>query len=171
MKEDQLAPARDAIGGAEEEAAINQLWANIDVANAEMPANLSKLVKLAKTMKWEQGQLTPYLSAMPSIGWQFLAYIILTSAEILVSIVCLEFAYTQSPPKMKSLVMGVYLLGVSIGNFYVSGVNFALDLLKREDGTTLLEGANYYWFFVALMMIAFSGYLAVSYTHLRAHET
>ena len=167
VKEDQLAPAIDAMtsGGSEEEAAINQLWANVDVANAEMPANLSKLVKLAKTMGWEQGQLTPYLSAMPSIGWQFLAYIILTSAEILVSIVCLEFAYTQSPPKMKSLVMGVYLLGVSIGNFYVSGVNFALDLLKREDGTTLLEGANYYWFFVALMMIAFFGYLVWTRTY------
>jgi len=30
-----------------------------------------------------------------SIGWQLLAYVILTAAEILVSITCLEFSYTQ----------------------------------------------------------------------------
>jgi POT family proton-dependent oligopeptide transporter len=128
-----------------------------------MPTKLSEMVKLAKENDWSQEQLAPYLASMPSIGWQFLAYIILTSAEIMVSIVCLEFAYTQSPPKMKSLVMGVYLLGVSIGNFYVSGVNFALGQLKRADGTTPLDGPNYYWFFVGMMLLAFVGYLIWSF--------
>lgn len=142
---------------------IGQLWAQMNLTGVEMPSKLSEVVKLAKENDWTQEQLTPYLESMPSIGWQFLAYIILTSAEIMVSIVCLEFAYTQSPPKMKSLVMGVYLLGVSIGNFYVSGVNFALGQLKREDGSTPLDGANYYWFFVGMMLIAFVGYLIWSF--------
>ena len=42
----------------------------------------------------------------PNIGWQILAYAIFTCAEIMLSIVCLEFAYTQAPKKMKSFVMG-----------------------------------------------------------------
>jgi POT family proton-dependent oligopeptide transporter len=94
------------------------------------------------------------------------AYLILTSAEIMVSIVCLEFAYTQSPPKMKSLIMGVYFLGVSLGNFYVSGVNIAMEAMKDEaTGATPLDGANYYWFFAGLMLAAFFAYLVWATTY------
>jgi POT family proton-dependent oligopeptide transporter len=59
----------------------------------------------------------------PSIGWQALAYVILTTAEILVSIVSLEFAYTQAPRTMKSFMMSIYLLSVSFGNLFTAQVN------------------------------------------------
>ena len=49
------------------------------------------------------------------IGWQILACFILTCSEIMVSITCLEFAYTQAPLSMKSLVMALFLLTVSFG--------------------------------------------------------
>jgi POT family proton-dependent oligopeptide transporter len=102
----------------------------------------------------------------PSIGWQFLAYIVLTSAEIMVSIVCLEFAYTQSPPKMKSFIMGVYFLGVSLGNLFVSGINFVMGAMKDPaTGATPLDGANYYWFFAALMGLATIVYIFWSKTY------
>jgi POT family proton-dependent oligopeptide transporter len=91
------------------------------------------------------------LTEMPNVGWQFLAYIVLTAAEIMVSIVCLEFAYTQAPPKMKSFIMGVYFLGVSLGNVFVSLVNWVLEGLKDESGASPLDGAAYYWFFTGLM--------------------
>jgi hypothetical protein len=52
----------------------------------------------------------------PSIAWQILAYIVLTAAEVLVSVTCLEFSYTQAPKKMKSFIMSLYLLSVSAGN-------------------------------------------------------
>ena len=48
--------------------------------------------------------------ATPHIFWHFLAYFIITCAEIMVSITTLEFSYTQAPKKMKSLVMGLSLL-------------------------------------------------------------
>jgi proton-dependent oligopeptide transporter, POT family len=127
-----------------------QFWAALG-QTGPVPEKLSEVVRLAESMNWKPEQITPYLDAMPSIGWQFVAYFVLTAAEIMVSIVCLEFAYTQSPPKMKSFIMGVYFLGVSLGNFVVSGVNFTLDAMKDEAGKTPLEGANYYWFFAGLM--------------------
>ena len=95
----------------------------------------------------------------PSIGWQFIAYLVITSAEIMVSIVCLEFAYTQSPPKMKSFIMGVYFMGVALGNIFVSGVNFVLGLLKDPEGNTPLDGALYYWAFAGLMLATFVAYV------------
>ncbi len=59
----------------------------------------------------------------PSIGWQVLAYAILTASEVMVSITGLEFAYTQAPKKMKSVIMALFLMSVSLGNFFTAGVN------------------------------------------------
>ena len=60
---------------------------------------------------------------VPHVGWQLLAYLILTSAEVMVSIVALEFFYTQAPRKMKSLMMAIFLASVSVGNSFTAVVN------------------------------------------------
>ena len=151
--------------GAKAAPVANDLWAalladpNASVT-IDQPGSLSEVVRYARSIGWEQVQLTPFLADMPNILWQILAFLLLTSAEILVSIVCLEFAYTQSPPRMKSFVMGVYFLGVSLGNFYVAGVNKFMNLTRDPDtGATPLDGANYYWFFAGLMVVATIIYL------------
>ena len=41
----------------------------------------------------------------------------------MISITALEFSYTQAPNEMKSFIMGLYLLSVSLGNFITVGVN------------------------------------------------
>jgi hypothetical protein len=87
----------------------------------------------------------------PSVGWQILAYIVITAAEVLVSITCLEFSYTQAPPQMKSLVMSLYLLSVSLGNLFTALVNW---ITKDAAGNSTLIGQNYYWFFTACMAVA-----------------
>ncbi len=66
----------------------------------------------------------------PSVAWQILAYALLTAAEVMVSIVALEFSYTQAPKKMKSVVMGVFLVSVGVGNFFTAGVNKAIIIPK-----------------------------------------
>jgi len=74
----------------------------------------------------------------PSIAWQILAYALLTAAEVLVSITALEFAYTQAPRKMKSLVMSLYMFSVAIGNFLTAGVNQVIQIpaIEIAEGET-----------------------------------
>jgi proton-dependent oligopeptide transporter, POT family len=85
----------------------------------------------------------------PSIGWQVVAYAILTASEVLVSITCLEFSYTQSPNSMKSLIMGFFMLSVSLGNIFTASVNV---FIQNADGTSKLAGASYFYFFSGLML-------------------
>jgi len=88
----------------------------------------------------------------PHIGWQFLAYVIITAAEVMVSITALEFSYTQAPRKMKSLIMGVFMLSITAGNLFAAEVNHYISAAK-EQGNVLLAGANYYWFFTTAMFV------------------
>ena len=69
----------------------------------------------------------------PSIAWQLFAYAILTASEVMVSITCLEFAYTQAPKRMKSVVMAVFLFSVSLGNYFTAGVNKFILVEKGDD--------------------------------------
>jgi POT family proton-dependent oligopeptide transporter len=64
----------------------------------------------------------------PSVAWQIVAFALLTVAEVMVSIVALEYAYTQAPKTMKSLLMCFYLGSVAIGNFFVAGVNHFIQI-------------------------------------------
>jgi len=143
---------------ANENADVSALWATTKTT-LTAPGTLRDSVRAARAFGWEQDEIRPFTDSMPNIGWQFLAYLVLTSAEILVSIVCLEFAYTQSPPRMKSFVMGVYLLGVSLGNLYVSGLNFVMDNTRDIDGKTFLDGPAYYYAFSIAMLVATVGFV------------
>ncbi|MDX9755317.1 MAG: POT family MFS transporter [bacterium] len=95
----------------------------------------------------------------PSIYWQLMGYVVLTMAEIFVSITCLEFSYTQAPNKMKSFVMSFYLLSVSMGNFFTSFIN---SFIQNADGTSKLEGSSYFLFFMVLMLLASIAFVIVS---------
>ncbi len=94
---------------------------------------------------WIETQITAGLK--PSIGWQLPAYGLLTAAEIMVSITSLEFAYTQAPKSMKSIVMAVYLWSISAGNAFTALVHV---FIQRPDGTVKLSGSSYYLFFAGL---------------------
>ena len=92
---------------------------------------------------------------LPNIIWQLLAYVFLTAAEVFISITALEFSYTQAPKKMKSLILGFFLISVSMGNLFTAGVNhfiqnespgFTPDVkgtyvvrLKANDGETTVD--------------------------------
>lgn len=92
------------------------------------------------------------------IGWQLPAYLLLTSAEVMVSITCLEYSYTEAPKSAKSLIMAIYLLSISLGNLFTGAINF---LLQNADGGFKLSGAGYFWFFTGLMFAAALLFLAL----------
>lgn len=78
--------------------------------------------------------------------WQFFPYLTITTAEILISITGLEFAYTQAPPSMKSTIMSFWLLTTFLGNFIVA-------IIAKIN---IFEGGNFFMFF-GLLMLAVSG--------------
>ena len=87
---------------------------------------------------------------VPNISWQLIAYAILTASEVLVSITCLEFSYTQAPNHMKSLIMGFFMLSVALGNIFTAAVN---AFIQNPDGSLKLAGASYFYFFAGLMFV------------------
>ena len=95
----------------------------------------------------------------PSIGWQLLAFVVLTCSEVMVSITCLEFSYTQAPKALKSLVMAFFLMSVSLGNLFTAAVNF---LIQNPDGTAKLEGPSYYLFFAGAMALTAVAYIPIA---------
>lgn len=100
----------------------------------------------------------------PHAIWQVLAYVFITAAEILVSITSLEFSYTQAPNKMKSFVMGLYLLSTALGNKFTAYVNNWIDQSEKA-GRPVLQGADYYWFFVGCMAATAVVYVVWSRTY------
>lgn len=95
----------------------------------------------------------------PTIYWQLLAYIILTAGEVMVSITGLEFSYTQAPASLKSVVMALWLLAVSVGSLFTWAVN---QFIQNADKTSKLPGPSYYWFFAATMTVTALLYLFVA---------
>ena len=92
-----------------------------------------------------------------SVMWQVLPYFIMTQAEVMVSITGLEFAYTQAPQRMKSTIMGFWLLCVAFGSKLVV-------IVTGLEGLSLSE---FFWVFALLMAAAavLFGLRASAYTY------
>jgi proton-dependent oligopeptide transporter, POT family len=93
----------------------------------------------------------------PHVISQILAFLVLTAGEVMVSVTHLEFAYTQAPKKLKSLVMCTYLGAIALGNVFTARVNFYLESTGRTEIT-----ASYFWFFVKVMLVTAVLWLVVS---------
>ena len=99
------------------------------------------------------------IGGTPSVWWQILAYLILAVAEILVSVTCLEYAYTHSPKSMKSTMSALYLLGISLGNYFDSLVNKSI---ANNGFFAQYTGAKYYWLFIVIISAFLVLYLFVA---------
>jgi POT family proton-dependent oligopeptide transporter len=86
-----------------------------------------------------QGAIDAHAPGAISIRWQLGAYLLLTMGEVLVSITGLEFAYSQAPRRMKSTVMGLWMLTVTLGNVFVAAIS-----------RTKLAPASSFWLFAAV---------------------
>ena len=126
--------------------AIDRVWQLTELRKMAIGMFITVLAFAIPT--WIQVQIDQ--GATPSIAWQLLAYVVLTSAEVMVAVTCLQFSYTQAPRTMKSFVMAFFMMSIAAGNLFTSAVNF---FIRQEDGSSKLAGAEYYEFFTLLMLV------------------
>lgn len=81
-----------------------------------------------------------------SVLWQVIPFLVITMAEVMVSITGLEFAYTQAPRSMKSTIMSMWLLTVFFGNMITAYIALMAESLN-------LQGGNFFVFFAVLMAV------------------
>jgi dipeptide/tripeptide permease len=75
------------------------------------------------------------------VVWQVLPYLVITLAEVMVSITGLEFAYSQAPKRMKSVIMGFWLFNVTLGNLLVAVIAQMPDMAPEK----------FFWTFAGMM--------------------
>jgi proton-dependent oligopeptide transporter, POT family len=92
-----------------------------------------------------------------SLAWQIAPYALLTFGEVLVSATGLEFAYSQSPPSMKGVIMSFWMLSVTFGNVWVLLTNAAVRneaVTAQIAATGISENAFLMFFFAGFAFVA-----------------
>ena len=104
---------------------ITALWAILDARGIKVRATDKILVGFlltAVTMGVHAfaAYLVDTTGEKVSLWWQVIAYLILTWAEILISVTGLELAFTAAPKNMKGFITACWLLTVGIANLAIN---------------------------------------------------
>lgn len=83
-----------------------------------------------------------------SVAWQIAPYIVLEAGEVMVSATALEFAFSQAPARMKSIIMSFYLMTIAGGHFLVA------TLTNLNSRFVHAQGAAEFLFYAMLMLAA-----------------
>ncbi len=105
---------------------------------------------------WLQAHIEAAPKGSVPVSWQMIQYWLITTAEVLVSVTGLEFAYTQAPRSMKSTIMGFWLLCVTFGNLLV------VFLAPLEETLALSE---FFGLFAVLMAGAATAFAGLAYMY------
>ncbi|XP_034533544.1 solute carrier family 15 member 1b isoform X2 [Notolabrus celidotus] len=93
------------------------------------------------------------------MAWQIPQYFLMTSGEVVFSVTGLEFAYSQAPSNMKSVLQAGWLLTVAVGNIIV--------LIVAEAATLPDQWAEYILFASLLVLVCFIfSFMAYFYTYI-----
>ena len=95
--------------------------------------------------------------------WQIPQFVVMTAGEVMFSVTGLEFAYSQAPATMKSLLQACWLLTVAFGNVIVVII---------AEAKIFHSQAHEFFLFAALMVVdmAVFGYLAIRYKYVTSGE-
>jgi len=90
--------------------------------------------------RMDQGQVL-------SILWQLVPYIVLEAGEVMVSATALEFAFSQAPARMKSIIMSFWLMTIAGGHFLVA------VFTNLNSSYVHARGASEFFFYATLMLV------------------
>jgi proton-dependent oligopeptide transporter, POT family len=109
---------------------------------------------------WIQSRIDT--GARLTVAWQILPYTILEAGEVMVSATALEFAFSQAPMGMKSMIMSLWLMTIAGGHFLVAAFT---NLNARFVHAS---GASEFLFYAVLMFVA-TGLFAWIASRYRGH--
>ena len=103
-----------AIAGAEENAASADLLSDV---LARYPGAVAPKIGGPELLEALEARYPEAIALpKPTVLWQIFAYVIVTIAELCISVVGLELAFTAAPKSMKGFITGCFLLTVFCGN-------------------------------------------------------
>jgi proton-dependent oligopeptide transporter, POT family len=107
-----------------------------------------------------------------SVLWQLVPYLPLEIGEVMVSVTGLEFAYANAPPRMKSVVMGVWFGITGTGNLSVAILTALIGTSTvNSEGTVVIPDDNKYfhltaaqqfYFYAILMLLGAAAFVLIS---------
>jgi POT family proton-dependent oligopeptide transporter len=96
-----------------------------------------------------------------SVLWEVIPYIVITTAEVCISVVGLELAFTAAPASMKSFVTACWLLTVACGNILNAQITpFYGELIPGTDFR--LTPGPYFGLFALIMVPVTIAFVFVS---------
>lgn len=115
------------------------------------PAETQQVVKEGATVV-ERVHLPP--DRQVSLAWQAIAYVVLTIAEILISVTGLELAFVSAPQSMKSLITAIWLQTVFVANFFINAP--ITQLYER------MEPREYFGMLAVAMLVVTAAFVLVA---------
>jgi hypothetical protein len=134
-------------------AQINAAVAGVDAADAAVFAarSAAKLADIEKTPAVIEATEDATAAARISMLWQVIPYILMTVAEVCISVVGLELAFAAAPASMKTFMTACWLLAIFVGNF---ANGFITPLYNTTFwGISLTPDWYFLWFAVAMVPV------------------
>ena len=91
--------------------------------------------------------------ARVTILWQVLAFVVITIAEILISVTGLELAFTAAPKSMKSFVTSLWLVTVGAANLFVATPVTQMYPTSKSGWMPKFANAADYFLFLTVSML------------------
>jgi POT family proton-dependent oligopeptide transporter len=99
-----------------------------------------------------------------SVAWQLIPYVVLEAGEVMLSATALEFAFSQAPERMKSIVMSFWLMTMAGGHFLVA------VFTNLNSNYVHARGAVEFYFYAALMVVVAVAFIFLA-TRYRGRES
>lgn len=99
-----------------------------------------------------------------SVFLQIPQYFLIESAEILISITGLSFAYSQAPISMKSVVMAGWFITVGLGDLIVV-IWAVIEEANKKNGQKPEDPAFKFFMFSGIMFIGFLIFILIAYSY------